>query len=87
MSVVFLVSVVRVIVMAVIVDLRSRRTLESGDFADKHAIIQVEKWMAIIREIGQERLSSGLFTNSEIDERTTAMLAMLDKFIEGGSNY
>ena len=73
--------------MAVIVDLRSRRSLESGDFADQHAITQVEKWMAIIREIGQERIGSGLLTNSEIDERTTAMLAMLDKFIEDGPNY
>ena len=38
--------------------------------------------MAIIREISQERLGIRLFTNVEIDERTTAMLAMADKIIE-----
>ena len=68
--------------MSVTVELGSRPTSGRCNFADKHAITQVEKWMAIIREISQERLGIRLFTNVEIDERTTAMLAMADKIIE-----
>ena len=52
------------------------------DFADKHVVTQVEKWMAIIREISQERLSSDLITSAEIDERTRVLLALTDKIIE-----
>jgi hypothetical protein len=52
------------------------------DFADKHVVTQVEKWMAIIREISRERLSSDLITSAEIDERTTVLLALTDKIIE-----
>ena len=68
--------------MSVTVDLRSRPTSGRCNFTDKHAITHVEKWMAIIREISQERLSICLFPNAEIDERSTAMLAMADKIIE-----
>ena len=72
------------IVRSVIDDLRSRPT--SGrcdfDFTDKHAITQVEKWMAIIREITQEQLSFDLITGAKIDERTKLMVAMADKIIE-----
>ena len=72
--------------MSVTVDLRSRPTSGRVDFADGHAVTQVEKWMAIIREISQERLSSNLLPNAEIDgktdERTTLMVVMADKIIE-----
>ena len=74
------------IVRSVIDDLRWRPTLGRGDFTDKHAITQVEKWMAIIREITQEQLSSDLITRAKInektDERTKLMVAMADKIIE-----
>jgi len=70
------------IVMPVTVDLLSRPTSGRGDFADKHAVTQVEKWMAIIREINQERLSSDLSTSAEIDERTSVLLALTDQIIE-----
>ena len=74
------------IVRSVIDDLRSRPTSGRGDFTDKHAITQVEKWMAIIREITQEQLSFDLFTSAKIDERTDGrtklMVAMADKIIE-----
>ncbi len=33
----------------------SSLTTRRGDSADKHALVQVEKWMAMIREIGHER--------------------------------
>ena len=70
------------IVMSVTVDLLSRPISGRGDFADKHAVTQVEKWMAIIREISQERLSSDLSTSAEIDERTRVLLALTDQIIE-----
>ena len=38
--------------------------------------------MAIIREIGQEQLSSDLSTSAEIDERTRVLLALTDQIIE-----
>jgi len=44
--------------MSLAVDLQSRPTSGPGNFPDEHAVTQVEKWMAIIREISQERLSS-----------------------------
>jgi hypothetical protein len=70
------------IVRSVIDDLRSRPTSGRCDFTDKHAITQVEKWMAIIREITQEQLSFDLITGAKIDERTKLMVAMADKIIE-----
>ena len=69
-------------VMSVTVDLLSRPTSGRGDFADKHAVTQVEKWMAIIREISQEGLNSDLSTSAEIDERTRVLLALADKVME-----
>jgi hypothetical protein len=47
--------------MSVTADLRSRSASGRGEFADRHALTQVEKWLAIIREINQERLSANLF--------------------------
>ena len=41
--------------MSVTDDVRSRSTSGRGDFADKRAVTQVEKWMAMIREISHER--------------------------------
>ena len=74
------------IVRSVMDDLRSTPISGRGDFADKRAVTQVEKWMAIIREISQQRLSSDLLTSAEIDERTdertTLMVSMADKIIE-----
>jgi len=70
------------IVMSATTDLQSRPASGRGDFADKHAITQVEKWMAIIREISQERLSSDLSTSAEIDERTRVVLALTDQIIQ-----
>ena len=73
------------IVRSVIDDLRSRPIsgrCDFCDFTDKHAITQVEKWMAIIREITQEQLSFDLITDAKIDERTKLMVAMADKIIE-----
>jgi hypothetical protein len=49
---------------------------------DKHVVTQVEKWMAVIREINQERLSSDLSTSAEIDERTRVLLVLTDQIIE-----
>ena len=58
----------------------------SGRGADRRAVNQVEKWMAIIREISQERLRSNHFTSAEIDEktdeRTTLMVSMADRIVE-----
>ena len=47
--------------MSVTADLRSRSASGRGEFVDRHALTQVEKWLAIIREINQERLSANLF--------------------------
>jgi len=68
--------------MSLAVDLQSRPTSGPGNFPDEHAVTQVEKWMAIIREISQERLSSDLSTSAEIDERTRVLLALTDQIIE-----
>ena len=72
--------------MSVTVYMRSTATSGRGDFSDKHAVTEVEKWMAIIREISQEQLNSDLCISAEIgertDERTTLMVAMADKIIE-----
>ena len=65
--------------MSLAVDLQSRPTSGPGNFADEHAVTQVEKWMAIIHEISQERLSSDLSTS---DERTRVVLALTDQIIE-----
>jgi hypothetical protein len=53
-----------------------------GDFADKRVVTQVDEWMAIIRELNQERLSSDLSTSAEIDERTRVVLALTDQIIQ-----
>jgi len=53
-----------------------------GDFADKRVVTQVDEWMAIIRELSQERLSSDLSTIAEIDERTRVVLALTDQIIQ-----
>jgi len=68
--------------MSLAVDLQSRPTSGPGNLADEHAVTQVEKWMAIIREISQERLSSDLSTSAEIDETTRVVLALTDQIIE-----
>ena len=72
--------------MSVTVDMRSTATSGRSDFSDKHAVAEVENWMAIIREISQERLNSDLCTSVEIDEKTdettTLIVAMADKIIE-----
>ena len=62
--------------MSTTIDLRAKPA------PDKRAVTQVEKWMAIIREISQERLSSDLSTSAEIDERTRVVLALTDQIIE-----
>lgn len=49
---------------------------------DKHGVTQVEKWMAIIREISQEQLSSDLSISAEIDEKARVLLALTDQIIE-----
>ena len=67
--------------MSLAVD-QSRPTSGSGNFADEHAVTHVEKWMAIIHEISQERLSSDLSTSAEIDETTRVVLALTDQIIE-----
>jgi hypothetical protein len=36
-------------------DSQSKPVSSRGDAADKHALAQVEKWMAIIREISRDR--------------------------------
>ena len=53
-----------------------------GDFVDKRVVTQVDEWMAIIRELSQERLSSDLSTSAEIDERTRVVLALTDQIIQ-----
>ena len=53
-----------------------------GDFADKRVVTQVDEWMAIIRELSQERLSSDLSTSAEIDVRTRVVLALTDQIIQ-----
>lgn len=68
--------------MPLAVDLQSRSTSEPDNFADEHAVTQVEKWMAVIREISQERLSSDLSTSAEIDVRTSVLLTLTDQIIE-----
>jgi hypothetical protein len=68
--------------MSLAVDLQSRPTSGADNFADEHAVTQVEKWMAIIHEISQERLSSDPSTSAEIDERTRVVLALTDQIIE-----
>ncbi len=68
--------------MSSTVDLQSRPTSGPGNFADEHAVTQVEKWMAIIREINQERLSYDLSTSAKIDETTRVVLAFTDQIVE-----
>jgi hypothetical protein len=68
--------------MSVTDDLRSRPTSMRGDFADQRVVTQVDGWMAIIRELSQERLSSDLSTSAEIDERTRVVLALTDQIIQ-----
>jgi hypothetical protein len=41
--------------MSEIADTSSRQTARRDDRADKQAFAQVEKWMAMIREISNER--------------------------------
>jgi len=62
--------------MSTTIDLRAKPA------PDKRAVTQVEKWMAIIREISQERLSSDLSITAEIDEKARVLLALTDQIIE-----